>query len=342
MPTLPAAALEGGEFTYQGRLDFQGEPVSGSADFRFAVWDAAQGGQAMSEAVEVLEVEIADGLFTTIIDFADLDIWNTDHPRWLEIAARYPAGSGAYVVFDNRQRLSAAPFSLHTRGIHVGATGSVGIGTVAPDSPGSLAIRGTYDEGMYDGTAGVLLQHEQDSGLTTWTMSTSEGGHALRFSTDNANQFAGVVSIPKLRIRGGSDIAEPFAISDQTGVQPGMVVAIDSGRVGELRLATDPYDPTVAGIISGAGGVHTGMTLTQEGTIADGDHPVALTGRVWCWCDADANGPIQPGDMLTTSATPGHAMVATDRDRAFGSTIGKAMSSLESGQGLVLVLVNLQ
>ena len=33
---------------------------------------------------------------------------------------------------------------------------------------------------------------------------------------------------------------------------------------------------------------------------------------------------------------------ATDRDRAFGASIGKAMSSLESGRGLVLVLVNLQ
>ena len=38
----------------------------------------------------------------------------------------------------------------------------------------------------------------------------------------------------------------------------------------------------------------------------------------------------------------GHAMKADDRSRAFGATIGKAMTSLEEGQGLVLVLVNLQ
>jgi hypothetical protein len=35
-------------------------------------------------------------------------------------------------------------------------------------------------------------------------------------------------------------------------------------------------------------------------------------------------------------------MKATDRDRAFGATIGKAMTSLEEGRGLVLVLVSLQ
>jgi hypothetical protein len=69
---------------------------------------------------------------------------------------------------------------------------------------------------------------------------------------------------------------------------------------------------------------------------------VALTGRVWCWCDADANGPIVAGDMLTSSDTPGHAMKATDRAQAYGATIGKAMSSLDSGRGLVLVLVGLQ
>lgn len=71
------------------------------------------------------------------------------------------------------------------------------------------------------------------------------------------------------------------------------------------------------------------------------DHPVALTGRVWCWSDA-AFGPIVPGDRLTTSATPGHAMKASDGDRADGAVIGKAMSELTSGKGLVLVLVSMQ
>ena len=58
---------------------------------------------------------------------------------------------------------------------------------------------------------------------------------------------------------------------------------------------------------------------------------------------ADASkGPIQPGDLLTTSNTPGHAMKVTDYTRAQGATIGKAMGSLDEGQGLVLVLVALQ
>ena len=48
------------------------------------------------------------------------------------------------------------------------------------------------------------------------------------------------------------------------------------------------------------------------------------------------NGPIEPGDLLTTSNVPGHAMKVSDYERAQGAILGKAMSSLESGRGPVL------
>ena len=121
-----------------------------------------------------------------------------------------------------------------------------------------------------------------------------------------------------------------------------LLVAIDPDAPGKLRLTSTPYDRTVAGVISGAGGVNPGMILGQSGTDADGEHPVALSGRVYCWCDASA-GPIRPGDLLTTSAVPGHAMKVADHDRAQGAILGKAITALEAGQrGLVLVLVTLQ
>ena len=83
------------------------------------------------------------------------------------------------------------------------------------------------------------------------------------------------------------------------------------------------------------------MLMGQEDSVADGAHPVALTGRVYVWADA-SNGPIEPGDLLTTSGIPGHAMKVSDFDKAHGATLGKAMTSLEEGRGLVLVLVSLQ
>jgi hypothetical protein len=83
------------------------------------------------------------------------------------------------------------------------------------------------------------------------------------------------------------------------------------------------------------------MMMAQDGSPADGEHPVALTGRVYCLADA-SEAPIEPGDLLTTSDMPGHAMKVRDYECAQGAVIGKAMTSLEEGQGLVLVLVNLQ
>jgi hypothetical protein len=55
-----------------------------------------------------------------------------------------------------------------------------------------------------------------------------------------------------------------------------------------------------------------------------------------------ANGPVEVGDLLTTSSLPGHAMKVTDHECAQGAILGKAMSAMPEGRGLVLVLVTLQ
>lgn len=105
-------------------------------------------------------------------------------------------------------------------------------------------------------------------------------------------------------------------------------------------LSDRPYDFRVAGVVSGAGGIKPGLTLSQKGVV-EGEQNVALSGRVYVLADA-SSGPIRPGDLLTTSTTSGHAMKAADRGRSHGAVLGKAMSTLESGTGLVLALINLQ
>lgn len=139
----------------------------------------------------------------------------------------------------------------------------------------------------------------------------------------------------------GADLSEQFDVSGDSPVEPGMVVSIDPANPGKLAISAEAYDKKVAGIISGAGGVRTGLVMGQAGTLAHGEHAVALTGRVWCFADASL-GAIAPGDLLTTSSTPGHAMRATDAEHARGAVIGKAMTGLVSGKGMVLVLVQPQ
>ena len=157
----------------------------------------------------------------------------------------------------------------------------------------------------------------------------------------NHNSLADV-HVPALVIDGGADLAEPFQISNDSKdpAPPGSVMVIDELNPGHLKLSTRAYDHHVAGIISGAGGVNPGLTLQQKNALGSGVN-VALTGRVYVKATA-AQGAIQPGDLLTTADLPGYAAKVADRDRAAGAIIGKAMTALEKGEGLVLVLVSLQ
>jgi len=68
---------------------------------------------------------------------------------------------------------------------------------------------------------------------------------------------------------------------------------------------------------------------------------LALMGKVYCKVDA-THMPVAIGDLLTTSSTPGHAMKAADRGRAFGAVIGKALQPCARGQSLIPILVALQ
>jgi hypothetical protein len=149
----------------------------------------------------------------------------------------------------------------------------------------------------------------------------------------------GVLSTRVLTITGGADVAEPFDISTPEAPK-GSVVIIDEQNPGRLKVSDRSYDTRVAGILSGANGVNPGISLSQQGILEGGQH-VALSGRVYVRADA-SEAPIKPGDLLTTAHLPGHAMKVLDHARAQGAILGKAMSPLPEGTGLVLVLVTLQ
>ncbi|MCL4785941.1 MAG: hypothetical protein KJ070_03990 [Verrucomicrobia bacterium] len=168
-----------------------------------------------------------------------------------------------------------------------------------------------------------------------------QGSGAIAFGVqpNGDTRVQGTLTCSVLTITGGADLAEPFQMSEDE-IPKGSVVVIDDLNPGHLKLSTEAYDTRVAGIVSGANGIKPGISLHQEGMIEGGEN-VSLSGRVYVQADATF-GAIKPGDLLTTSATAGHAMKVSDHSKAQGAILGKAMSSLHEGKGMVLVLVTLQ
>lgn len=208
--------------------------------------------------------------------------------------------------------------------------------------------------GGQDSNSGARLEMSQANGALTVILDgevgnggggylqlrKGDGTATITLDSDAAGE--GTITTQVLQITGGSDLSEKFDIQPVgKALEPGMIVCIDPENPAKLVVSQRAYDSTVAGVISGAGGVKPGMLMSQAGSMADGKHPVALTGRVYCHVDA-GYGAIRPGDLITTSETPGHGMKVTDRSNANGAILGKAMTGLQEGRGLVLLLVSLQ
>lgn len=147
----------------------------------------------------------------------------------------------------------------------------------------------------------------------------------------------------------GFDVAELFDSSEE--VEIAEVLVIDSVRPLKLRRSRSPYEKGTVGVVSGAPAIlFEGKDLyiaPQPFQFQKGlKPPVALSGRIPCKVTLE-NGPIERGDFLTTSSVPGHAMKATDRERSFGTVIGKALTPFNGGEngeteGVVLLFATLQ
>lgn len=244
------------------------------------------------------------------------------------------------------------PSSLN--GVAVNISGNVGIGTESPQAKLHVLSSTSVSHRIETGggvNAWARVEFADANGL--WNVGTSRGFNGDQFYVQrqgSANIAFAVqpngdaivernLSACTVTIRGGCDLAEPFLMKEEE-IAKGSVVVIDDAHPGQLKLSTEAYDTRVAGIVSGANGINPGISLQQEGVLAGGQN-VALSGRVYVQADA-AFGAIRAGDLLTTSHTPGHAMKVTNHAKAQGAILGKAMSPLDEGKGMVLVLVTLQ
>jgi hypothetical protein len=206
--------------------------------------------------------------------------------------------------------------------------GHVGIGTTTPAS--TLDVKGTLKTNHLRVTASFYsndIRVGGDGRDGDVFVSNSHGRNTIHLDGDSGDI-----------ILQNADCAEEFGVAESEEIEPGTVMVLDQEDT--LHQSTEAYDKKVVGVVSGAGGYKAGIVLDKKPEETN-RIPVALMGKVYCKVDAQYS-PIEVGDLLTTSSTPGYAMKASDPLKTFGAVMGKALRRLESGRGVIPILATLQ
>jgi hypothetical protein len=228
---------------------------------------------------------------------------------------------GVYGVSDSSGGFGVAGHATSTGG---------GVGIGAWSSAGNLieAYAGNYPSGNR------RFYVEQDGDVY------ADGGYNCgRSISDSAGDLDESEIEPCLKDDSPADFAEMLPAAP--ALEAGDVLVI--GADGVLARSSQAYQSNAVGVYSSQPSYVGNSRYWGQG----GYVPLAVSGVVPVKASAE-NGAIRPGDLLTTSATPGHAMRAsplTLNGVTFypsGVLVGKALAGLESGTGVILMLVTLQ
>jgi hypothetical protein len=145
----------------------------------------------------------------------------------------------------------------------------------------------------------------------------------------------------------GSDFAEALpGRGGKEAYEPGDVLVVSTQSRGAVEKSRKPNDTLVAGVYSTRPGM-LGADKNGTSRVDPDELPVAIIGIVPTKVSTE-NGPINVGDLLTTSSTPGYAMKALPlrigKARVYrtGTILGKALEPLNERKGVIKVLVTLR
>jgi hypothetical protein len=210
---------------------------------------------------------------------------------------------------------------------------ALGVASEDIDQNGAAALReairaaGINEVGKVDPATDVPSPPAGDGEiLREESLAARETEVAEAVSTAVASPPAEVPSVEPEHLAGFPHPMMPIGDS----VEAGDVLVLDTETPGSVRVAFGEVDRLVAGC----------AVFPGEGEeVTSGQVGVAVSGVIACRADADF-GAIRVGDLLTTSPRPGHAMLAGEY--AQGALLGKAVEPLDTGTGLIKVLVMLR
>lgn len=335
------AACPANKIAFQGRLtDAAGNPLNGTFDMRFRYWDhltSTEPDRLIFES-EVQQVTVTNGLFDvpigsnglpSAVDGLDPAIFARQLFLEIEINGE---------VLKPRQELFGSPYAMSLIGGAVLVSFHEGDGNTGAD-----------DTDITDENYGTLTVAAFGSKGTALAIKTLNGGGDLIRGCTGAlsleerlceNLVFRVTNDGNVRADGaftggGADFAEMITVEENVAAyEPGDVLVVSATRDRAVALANEAYSTAVIGVYSTKPTMIGGFTDDNSGKV-----PVAIVGIVPVKVSAE-NGAIRRGDLLTTSSTPGHAMLATEY--VPGAILGKAMGELESGTGIIEVVLLLQ
>jgi hypothetical protein len=292
-------------------------------------------------------------------------VWGYSTSSSFGVLGESEAGNGVMGRITNEANGNSAVVGWNEgsgRGVTGWSTNNTGVYGVT-EGDDAFSDAGVYGYSTYTDTVGVLGESWNGNGvmgritnpdntntaLVGWNQGGGKGVFGISessYGVYGAGATYGVAAEDGMLAptfdAGNPDVAEYFPVNVDLEAGDVVVVATDSGGSFTLRRAAQAHDTAVAGIVSTEPGITLGV---KDGDIIPGDNddevPLALVGRVPCKVDA-SYGAIAVGDLLTTSPTPGHAMLCDDRVACIGAIVGKALEPLEDGTGVILVLVTLQ
>jgi hypothetical protein len=97
-------------FTYQGKLTDAGNPANGAYDLQFRLFDTLSNGNQVGSTIVREDVQVANGIFSTALDFGAAAFPGAS--RFLEIAVRPGASTGAFTTLSPLQPLTSTPYAI--------------------------------------------------------------------------------------------------------------------------------------------------------------------------------------------------------------------------------------
>lgn len=217
-------------------------------------------------------------------------------------------------VYADRAYYCGLPWHCFNSG--TGADIAEEVATSEPVEPGDLLELDPEHPGYYRKSRGPL------STLAAGVVSTTPGITMGRSAANEASQDAALAEMLPAFDHSLISLELGHAVTPQ----PVTPLAV-SVRVSQLGIAPS-FRPSV-------GSLTQYLRANQQGS----RRPLlALVGVVPVKVTTE-NGPIEPGDLLVSSSTPGRAMRCSEPRDCRGAIIGKALEPLREGVGVIRMLV---